>query len=103
MRKSLKHCPVKKRIVDFSDCKYWAEVYDIIKKELELPEWCGENLDALWDSITGIMYVPSDIKIIYHPATKSAEDLREMIMSIVEVFEEALIKYDMFYLTLDID
>ena len=34
---------VKERVLDFSECSYMDEVYAVIKKELELPEWCGEN------------------------------------------------------------
>ena len=34
---------VKERVLDFSECSYIGEVYAVIKKELELPEWCGEN------------------------------------------------------------
>ena len=45
---------VKERFLDFSECSYIGEVYAVIKKALELPEWCGENLDVLWDAVTGM-------------------------------------------------
>ena len=45
----------KDRVLDFSKCKYLGEVHELIKKELELPEFYGCNLDALWDAITGLM------------------------------------------------
>ena len=56
----------KDRVLDFSNCKYLGEVHELIKKELELPEFYGCNLDALWDAITGLMYVPANIKIIFN-------------------------------------
>lgn len=46
---------VVERILDFSDFQYLGEVHKIIQEKLELPEWYGENLDALWDALTGIM------------------------------------------------
>ena len=38
---------VKECVLDFSECSYIGEVYAIIKKELELPEWCGDHWTAL--------------------------------------------------------
>ena len=40
--------------LDFSACTTLGEVYVVIQKELELPEWFGANLDALWDILTGL-------------------------------------------------
>ena len=83
----------KDRILDFSKCKYLGEIHEILKKELELPEWYGANLDALWDSITGIMYVPANIKIIYKPETKASQKLSDEVEQIVSVFLEAQEEY----------
>ena len=49
--------------LDFSECSTWGEIYREIKKKLELPDWCGENLDALWDAMTGMMYTPAQITV----------------------------------------
>lgn len=49
--------------VNFTECRYIGELYRELKKKLELPDWCGENLDALWDALTGIMYTPADISV----------------------------------------
>ena len=38
---------VKVRNLDFSECRYLGEIYEVIRNELELPEWFGTNLDAL--------------------------------------------------------
>jgi len=81
---------VKERVLDFSECSYIGEVYAVIKKELELPEWCGENLDALWDAVTGMMYTPANITI--RSATKS-EELQQSIDDIIAVFREAEEEY----------
>lgn len=80
----------KNYTLDFSDCAYIGEVYTVIKKELELPSWCGENLDALWDALTGMMYTPAKIKI--KTATKQAA-LQQSVNDIIEVFREAESEY----------
>ena len=80
----------KNYTLDFSECAYIDEIYAVIKKELGLPSWCGENLDALWDVLTGMMYTPANI--IIKTAAKRAE-LRQSINDIVEVFREAETEY----------
>lgn len=80
----------KKRFLDFSECIYIGEIYSVIKKELELPEWCGENLDALWDAITGMMYTPAIITI---NKTARRKELQNSIDDIISVFFEAENRY----------
>lgn len=91
----------KDRVLDFSNCKYLGEVHELIKKELELPEFYGCNLDALWDAITGIMYVPANIKIIFKPKTVASENLKEEIEKIIQVFKEAEEEYNEIKLTIE--
>nr|WP_319487543.1 barstar family protein [uncultured Caproiciproducens sp.] len=84
----------KQRVLNFSKCQYLGEIHQVIQRELELPEWYGQNLDALWDSITGIMYVPVDITIIFKPETQKSEELASEISKIIDVFKEAAQEYN---------
>ena len=49
--------------LDFSLCTTLGEVYAVIQRSLELPEWFGANLDALWDALIGIMHTPAQIAV----------------------------------------
>ena len=69
--------------------KRTAEIHQRIQTVLELPDWYGQNLDALWDSITGIMYLPAEITIIFQPQTIQALQLSEEVDKIITVFKEA--------------
>lgn len=80
---------LKKYILDFSECNYLGEIHQKIQTVLELPDWYGQNLDALWDSITGIMYLPTEITIIFQPQTIQALQLSEEVDKIITVFKEA--------------
>lgn len=80
---------LKKYILDFSECNYLGEIHQKIQTVLELPDWYGQNLDALWDSITGIMYLPAEITIIFQPQTIQALQLSEEVDKIITVFTEA--------------
>lgn len=82
---------VKERNIDFSDCKYWSEMYDVIKTELELPDWFGNNLDALWDAVTGIMYLPAEITISRKVGNT---ELQDEVDAIISVLQEAEQKYN---------
>lgn len=91
----------KDRVLDFSKCKYLGEVHEIIKNVLELPEWYGANLDALWDSITGIMYVPANVRIIYKPETRMSQKLNNEIEQIISLFLEAQEEFGQIKVTID--
>lgn len=77
--------------LDFSECRYLGEIYAHIKNILELPQWCGENLDALWDAVTGMMYTPAEI--IISPKVRRKE-LQEDVKEIISVFQEAQQEYN---------
>lgn len=79
----------KDRILDFSECNYLGEIHEVIKNELELPEWYGANLDALWDSVVGLMYVPANIRIVFKPETKISAKLSDEVEKIISLFLEA--------------
>ena len=84
--------PRKERVLDFSQCKYLSEVHRTIQQELELPEWYGRNLDALWDSLVGIMYTPADITIIYNLDYKD-KALADEIDKMIDIFNRAAEEY----------
>ena len=76
--------------LNFAECRYIGELYRELKEKLELPDWCGENLDALWDALTGIMYTPADISIT---KTTAWQEIQEHANSIVAVMQEAEAQY----------
>ncbi len=80
---------MKTVIIDFSECKYPLDLHKEIKEKLELPEWYGNNLDALWDILTGFIETPVSITVIFKPENKAAENLKENVSKIIETFEDA--------------
>ncbi len=49
---------------DFERIGSINDFYIVAKRELQLPEHFGNNLDALWDCITGDMELPAFIRFI---------------------------------------
>ena len=76
-------------VIDFSKCKYPMDLHNEIRKKLELPGWYGNNLDALWDMLTGFIETPIEITVIYKPENKAAENLKENVLKVIETFKEA--------------
>lgn len=77
---------VKTFELDFSECNTVGEIYKEIREELDLPQNCGRNLNALWDAVTGMMYTPARIIISKQVANK---ELVEVITQVIAVMHEA--------------
>ena len=45
---------MKKAILDFTCAETREEIHEILKRELDFPEYYGNNLDALYDCLTDI-------------------------------------------------
>jgi len=80
---------MKTVVIDFSKCKYPMDLHNEIREKLELPEWYGDNLDALWDMLTGFIETPIEVTVIYKPENKMAENLKESVLKVIETFKEA--------------
>ncbi len=78
--------------IDFSQCAHWHDMYPLIKKELRLPYYVGENLDALWDGLTGFMARPAKITIIGTSALSGSK--QQLWSRMACVFADAAAEYD---------
>lgn len=89
--------------LDFSECRTYWDLHEYIREKLRLPQWYGKNLPALEDSIVGMMYLPADVTIHYHPKPGIKSELREEdIKEIVEVFVYCEQIYDVIIVHLDV-
>lgn len=50
-------------ILDFTKCRYIGEIYLEMREKMEWDDWYGDNLDALWDILTGLSYKGDDFII----------------------------------------
>lgn len=49
-------------IIDSSEFNNLEQFHHLLKKKLQLPSYYGENLDALWDCLTGWVNLPLTIE-----------------------------------------
>jgi ribonuclease inhibitor len=73
---------MKQVIFDFERIGSMSDFYLIAKRELDLPEYFGNNLDALWDCITGDIELPLSVRFI------------NMSMSQLETFEKLITLFE---------
>lgn len=81
---------MKTIIIDFSDINDIAEVHLMLKEKFNFPEWYGENLDALWDMLTG--YIEPCI-VEFKGFETVSEDIRDYLQDVLGIFLEAEEKY----------
>ena len=74
--------------LDFSVCTSREELYGVLRREMQWQDWYGENLDALWDVLTGLPHRGKSFMIV-PPAESAPEDVRKYASLIEGVFEEA--------------
>ena len=55
---------IEKIVIDVSNIKTSAELQEMIKINLEFPEFYGMNWDAFWDTITGGLELPKKLILV---------------------------------------
>lgn len=50
--------------VDVSNIKSSTDLHSLLKEKLGFPNFYGENWDAFWDAITGLVELPLQIHIV---------------------------------------
>ncbi|RQO38058.1 barnase inhibitor [Chryseobacterium sp. KBW03] len=64
--------------IDFTDIGDYEDFYTQLKEKIQLPEPFGDNLDALFDSITGDVEMPLHLEFV------------NMTVDQLEIFEDLL-------------
>ncbi len=75
-------------ILNFTGCKYLGEIHLILKTKFGLPEYYGENWDALWDCLRGLFYQMGTFKVNIYGYMSLPGDLREYCAGMLEVFDD---------------
>ena len=69
--------------LDFSQVNYINEVHQIIKEELDFPNYYGMNWDACWDCLTDMVVDPLHIELLgFERVQRKFPDQAKIMMEI---------------------
>ena len=74
-------------ILDFAGCKYLGEIHKVFKIKFGLPEYYGENPDALWDCLRYLFYNEKKTVEIYN-FNSLEKTLKEATAELLEVLDD---------------
>ena len=77
--------------VVFENIQYYVDLFECIEEGRELPDYFGENLNALWDCLTGYIGTPCEIRL--YGLTKLSKRWRREAQEIIDVMEDAAKEY----------
>ena len=73
--------------IDFSEIGDEQDFYQQLKEKLSLPENFGDNLDALYDSLTGFVELPLHLEFV-NMSLNQLEDFETLLETLEEADEE---------------
>lgn len=73
--------------IDFSEIGDEQDFYQQLKQKLSLPENFGDNLDALYDSLTGFVELPLHLEFV-NMSVNQLEDFETLLETLEEANEE---------------
>ncbi len=78
-------------ILNYSECRTSDDFHTLMMHKLDFMPGYGKNLDALWDCITGDMYLPA--YIIIQGIDSLSKEPYAYAERIISIFKEVEIKY----------
>lgn len=79
---------MKEIYIDFTDIGDYEEFYEVLKTKISLPEYFGDNLDALYDSITGFVELPLHLEFV-NMSVDQLETFEDLLTTLEDAGEEA--------------
>ena len=73
--------------IDFTDIGDYEEFYNQLKEKVSLPDYFGENLDALYDVIAGGIELPLHLEFV-NMSVDQLETFEDLLTTLEEAEEE---------------
>ena len=73
--------------IDFTDLGDYEDFYAQLKEKLKLPETFGDNLDALYDSLTGFVEMPLHLEFV-NMNVEQLETFEDLLVTLEDAEEE---------------
>lgn len=73
--------------IDFAELGDYDDFYAQLKEKLKLPEFFGDNLDALYDSITGFVTLPLHLEFV-NMSVEQLETFEDLLVTLEDADDE---------------
>ena len=73
--------------IDFTDIGDYDDFYSQLKEKLTLPEFFGDNLDALSDSLTGFVALPLHLEFV-NLSVDQLETFEDLLVTLEDAEDE---------------
>lgn len=73
--------------IDFAELGDYDDFYFQLKEKLKLPEFFGDNLDALYDSITGFVALPLHLEFV-NMSVEQLETFEDLLVTLEDADDE---------------
>ena len=75
-------------IIDFKDVTHYLAFHDTIKQALDLPDYYGANMDALWDCLTEMVYTSKPLHIQVKNLSSLSDDAAILIEHLLDLLRD---------------
>ena len=72
--------------LDFTKCKYVDQIHKILKQEFNLPDYYGENFDALWDCLD--YYYSYRLHVYIVGLSSLSDELQDYMKIMLKIFDD---------------
>jgi len=73
--------------IDFTDLGDYDDFYAQLKEKLTLPEFFGDNLDALYDFLTGFAELPLHLEFV-NMSVEQLETFEDLLVTLEDAEDE---------------
>lgn len=87
-RNSFKQTDGNPIILNFEKCRYLGEIHSELKTKFGLPEYYGENWDALWDCLRYLWSDGKNVKVYIHGFQTLGDELKAACKPMLELFDD---------------
>lgn len=75
-------------VLDFTGCKYPADIHRVLKESFGFPEYYGANWDALWDCLNDLFFSSEEALVKIHGTAALDKEMQAYLKPMFELFSD---------------
>ncbi|PWM52573.1 MAG: hypothetical protein DBX41_02440 [Clostridiales bacterium] len=75
-------------VLDFTDCKYPADIHRVLKDSFGFPEYYGANWDALWDCLNDLFFSSEEALVKICGISTLDKEMQAYLKPMFELFSD---------------